>query len=251
MGGCLRMPSPQAPSFHPATSVETDWAQLAATLPEFMRVRKSLCGVPHDWLEWVEKRTARRTARGVAIHKPLQYRMACLLSGVVLLQEGKFLADLVENSLRFAFVQHTTMHDCALDLWLHSVPGSKQLQSRIGDSGSINSAVLEFDFYQITETMARNWKWIGDGANRKPGFRFLFWKQPCCRDVNAFRRDTTAVRKLRNTIAHSKQLLTRDHVAMLFRISSRWLDPLQVNVLQRIRDYRERRPLFLSDLAEV
>lgn len=248
----MSTPSPQPSSLLLSPNPEQlDWGQLARTISEFLALREQIRGVPHGWVQWVERRSLSRLTRGKPIRFPLPYRIACLQSGIMLLQESKFLTDVFENALRYSVVQHLSDHEAPVAVLLATVPQSTQLRDRIAGKSTASEIVLELDFYQLTELIFRNWKWIGIKKNRVPGFCALFWSTLSCRDCHAFRRDATLVRKLRNVVAHSKQLVTQDQVSKVYGICRRWLMPLAINIDDRVFQYRQRRPGFLSDLHRI
>ncbi len=246
------MPDPRDSSISLATvslPLSLDWAQYTRTEAEFLRVRGALRGIPHGWLRSVEQAVRRANRARIAIRDPLKYRFSHLVTGTVNLQEAKYLADILENSLRHAFVQHTSKYDVDWESIIDNTPEVTALKQRVPPGQyAIRDAVLEMTSYQLTESMARHWVRILGAKDYRPGFRRLFWSSPCCRDVALFRRDTSFVRSVRNAVAHSKGLVAMHEMTRLLHTGARWLLPLGVNLTYLLELYRAKHPQFLSDI---
>lgn len=252
-------PSPRNSSFIYPNSKESpyrDWLELAKTEREISWLLEIFRGVPQVWIEWVEKQAEAQVKRGVMIEKALEYRMATLWNGIILLQEGKFICDSVENALRQSFLTHIAINHITYSDLLPSVPNNRDIartyEARCGDIAPTALVDLDFilitSFYEITETIARNWKYISKCTSSKLGFNKVF-QGTYCRDCNNFRRDMRKIRTFRNTIAHSKELLSPQEVQSLYELANRWLVSLGVELNSRIITYRDRRPKFLEPLV--
>lgn len=77
---------------------------------EFYEVRGILSGTPRTWLEWVDKQVDNYARRGNNVRNPLQYRLSILWNGIILLQESKFIGDMIENALRRSFIDFINIH---------------------------------------------------------------------------------------------------------------------------------------------
>lgn len=252
------MPGPQASSLLSAgprpNSRNSSWACLASTADEFFTLERSLRGIPPEWIEWVEKRAVADAKRGLKIRDPLAYRLSNLWRGLIALQECKFLCDLLENSIRQGFAAHAEKHEVRWADLCWSIPELKRwpiIDSReaAGNPLLTPSLLARFTFYQLTETMLRNWKQISTASSGTvPGFRSLFWRASRCRNEANFRSDLKLVRGVRNDIAHLKRLLLPTESQAVYDISRCWLGPLEIEVNERIRQYRSKRPRFLQEV---
>jgi hypothetical protein len=248
------LPSPQASSLLTSGNIRSPWTQLASTAEEFFTLERSLRGIPPEWIDWVEKRAAADARRGVRIRSPLAYRLSNLWRGMIALQECKFLCDLLENSIRQGFASHAAAHQIRWADLCWSIPQLKQwpiIDSReAAGNPLLNSSLLtRFTFYQLTETMLRNWKEVKAAPSGVlPGFRLLFWTSSRCRNEANFRDDLKRVRGVRNDIAHLKRLLLPTESQAIYDISRCWLSTLEIDVNERIRLYRFKRPRFLQEV---
>jgi hypothetical protein len=213
--------------------------------------------MPKAWIEWAEDQTQKSILRGIKINHPLHYRLSNLWHGIIILQEAKFICDVIENAFRqtssdFCFRNSLRYVDIC-----RSIPKWKSVKSRheaaakikIDMQSVINSEFFKsLTFYELTELIGRNWKEIPVSMLTVAGFSSLFWQEVACRDVNRFRKDMSQVRRNRNDIAHSRRLFQLYEVKKLYRIANIWLDPLNIVLKQRILTYRDKRPRFLQDV---
>jgi len=255
------MPGPQRSSLldrqllNEPPSVE--WLQLAETEKDFLELLSVVNGTPNSWLEWVEDRVVELQTRGVHVRRPLGYRLGTLWNGIILLQETKYLCDLVETTLRQALTSYAILTGVTLGCLLATVPKWKSIRKQYDplrkDGSCIDGPVcIEFlncfSFYQLTETLARNWRVMPGTSPQRRGFGSLFWHQRGCRDPNCFVRDMKWIRTTRNDIAHSRKLFQLHETRGVYQVSKRWLKPLGIAVQHRIIAYRRRRPSFLREL---
>lgn len=233
-----------------------DWIALAQTEEEWLRLLKIFHGLPSTWIEWVELEVQRLASR-TTIHDPLGYRLTVLRNGIILLQEGKFICDWTEHALRQGFLNHMAEHDVDYVALQPTIPNNplhetywtslkEDTENRVQHASAL---VSSFTFYELTETMARNWKRIENTPQSSPGFKNLFMSVSECRNVNRFAQDMKLVRLMRNDIAHAKRLLKKHEIEATYDTVCRWLAPLDVDLSVRIQDYRQMRPKFLDDLG--
>ena len=239
------------------SSPYSDWLKLATNAEDYIILAKTISGIPKPWIEWVEKQTNDAYKRGVGINKPLTYRMTALWNGIILLQETKFICDVLENSLRQAFFSHASKLSLNYGEIKNSIPNENDLSNQFKNEKKLNiqndspitaSLLLHFTFYQVTETITRNWKYISSKKINKIGFSKLFWNEPKCRDKNLFQKDMKKIRLTRNNIAHSKTLFKNHEAQYLYEIACTWLSPLSVELKERVLTYRRERPRFLEQL---
>jgi len=236
---------------------------LTTTAAEFFHVVNEISAMPESWLAWVEQVVRRREGDSLVLHRPLAYRLHVLWQGIIALQEGKFLCDLLESSLRQAFLDHSRVFQIAIGEVFSVVPGWQESKTSweqssghpLQDQEAPTYAVLAMlSFYQLTELIARNWK-RPSGAlaarkhTRQAGLRHLFRKTAKKQQgVDAFRRDMKKIRQQRNIIAHSKKLLSPEDRQRLHVLTAEWLQLLGVSADRRILRYRRARPRFLEGL---
>ena len=236
------------PSPHPSSIIDdpADWGQLTSHLPEFLSVRRVLAAVPQRWIQSLEVQIQRRQSKGIPIRDPLRYRLACLESGIIVTHETKYLLDLLENSLRVAAIQHLERFHVRLKDVMRSLPMHARMDNI--DAENCRALVLELDFGQLIHLYRNSWKRLPLNRNIRTGFRNVFWRSCSCRDSNLFERDMALARQLRNTVAHSKRLISLNEMIAAYIATKRWTQPLPVDVDARIQQYRARRPAFLEDL---
>lgn len=228
-----------------------NWTTFAKTSKQYFQLRRILAGIPQPWIEWAEKQTHRRQD---FVEKSLEYRITVLWNGITLLQESKYLTDVVENTLRRCFVDfvvsnQTELSELLVPQWGVGKEKSLSLQYR-NYTSSIGDFVAEhFSFYQLYGAMAANWLSLAHSKKHKPGFAHLFWGWKFYPDANTFLSDMKSIKNIRNDIAHSRRLFNVDEVKALYKITAKWLKPLDVDVADRIRSYRRQRPKFLRDLG--
>lgn len=255
------MPGPQRSSLlHRhlvAGQPSAEWLSYAETEAEFLSLLGVVNGTPSDWLDWVEARASASVERGVTIDKPIEWRLSLLWNGMIMLQEMKFLSDLLETALRQVLVSYTSEHAVGFDGIAETIPNRDSVLShyRRMKCSAVDVALPPsselmacFTFYQLTETMARNWKHFPRSGGPTRGFGSLFWHSRLCRDVNYFRRTMKRVRIVRNDIAHSRRLFAEEEAHKLLASVATWLDPLGIEVKTRVVSYRKRRPRFLEPL---
>jgi hypothetical protein len=249
---------PFSPNFR--DSPYKEWLQLATTEKEYFDLIRSFYGLPKSWIEWAEKQVTANVKRGIRLQNPLAYRLSILWSGIILLQENKFICDTVENAFRQCFTDHVSASQITYHDLLPTIPDGGKLKSKyefdVGSSIDPTSVVpsdfiFSFTFYQLAETMARNWEYRTKPNARRLCVATLFWNEPRCRDVNLFRKCMKTIREYRNAVAHSKQLFIPSETQKLYEIALIWLEPLGVRLDQKVRAYRSRRPNFLQDLRAI
>lgn len=267
------MPAPQTPPLISLLSLQdqsispvSEWIQLIRTEKEYRELLLAVQGVPPAWLEWAEERVKAASRRGIEINSRIGYALSILWNGITLLQECKFLCDVFENALRTGFVHWVSVNQLSYAQLSSTIPGWGELVSEINhklphllppEPATIFQprVVGEFTFYQLTETMARNWKRVRPGNSNcrfsPKGFCTLFRHDPHCRDVSMFQRHMKAIRQTRNDVAHSRRLLSIDEVKNVYHLIGLWLKPLNVELMRKIVIYRNNRPNFLRDLGGV
>jgi hypothetical protein len=248
------MPNPQysSPSLglHLSLPFYKDWLQLAQNTKQYFELRKILRGIPQPWIEWAESQVVSYLLRGNEVRNPLEYRLSILWNGIVYLQESKYIGDIIENALRRGFIDYIL--DKQIDFPALKIPEwNKSCLSekfKIYTKSQADFIIEYFTFYQLYGTMVENWLLACNSVPLKPGFRILFMKKGYCPDVHLFLRDMKLVKKARNDIAHTRKLFKANEVQDLYRIACKWLEPLDVNITDRILAYRKQRPKFLQDL---
>ena len=108
--------------------------------------------------------------------------------------------------------------------------------------------ISHFSFYDLTETMLRNWKHIKVQKETKEVFNIRFQSSAYCKDANQFRGDMKKIREQRNAIAHSRKLFSPSEIRGLYDLACQWLSPLGVELKLNVLTYRAKRPRFLWDL---
>lgn len=233
------------------------WLNFSTTAEDYLELATTLSGIPKPWIEWVENQVNRRLERGIVIKKPLSYRLAILWNGIILLQETKFICDVLENAYRQGFYSHCSKLKLKFSDLESSIPSYKQVawqymkeeNVKIDNEALVSAEFLScFTFYQLTETMVRNWKKIFIGKGNREGFVTLFWKDVCCRDSKLFSKDMRCIRQVRNKIAHSKTLFYVGETQKIYQLACKWLPPLSVELKTRVIGYRRERPRFLENL---
>ena len=234
-----------------------DWLSFATSADEYFQLAATLSNVPLSWIEWVEQIVRREEQRNNAAVDRLGYRMAILWSGMILLQETKFLCDIIENALRQVILRHSYKHRIPLSEFYRTIPEWKQTVRRLkGEQGTETSLaepiaenlVMNFTFYQVSECISRNWNRI-DGNKFIVGFADLFWKHRQCRDRNLFVHDMRTIRGARNQIAHSKSLFQPCETQKICDIALKWLTPVDIGIVPRVLRYRKDRPGFLHGIV--
>lgn len=255
------MPNSQYPSLLHTPDLKqspyAEWLNFTSDTKSFLELAKMFCGLPKSWIIWAEKQTQTNISRGIQINNPLAYRLTCLWNGIILLQEAKYICDIIENAFRQSLSDYSSRHGVTYTDLSVSVPNwSNLLQSFEREQGnpvSLSDQVsLDFfthlSFYELTETINRNWRKITHTPNDINGYASLFGSDRRCRDSNRFRLEMKQVRISRNDIAHSRKLFLAHEVQGLYAIANFWLTPLNVEIRNRVLGYRDKRPKFLQDL---
>jgi hypothetical protein len=256
MGGILSMPAPQYPPIlYQGGLPFTQWFKLASSVKEINELCRLFEGIPESWIEWVECHLTRASKLGIMLDKPLNYRRSLLWNGIISLQEGKFICDVVENAIRHKLLECLTASQTNIAQLSRSIPGYDDILFDFGKKrsnivmASNKDIMLNFTLYQLTEMIVRNWKFMGKLTPRITGFNQIFWSHKHCRDVNRFQSDTKIIRNYRNTISHSRNLLAKHELRELYDVSQVWLKAIQVDLDEKISIYRKKRPLFLTGIS--
>jgi hypothetical protein len=232
-----------------------EWLSFTKNANDYFRLAITLSSVPLSWLEWTERIVRRRGKRKTVID-PLGYRMTILWNGIILLQETKFICDIMENALRQAILRHCHKHSILLEHVHRTIPDwektikkiKRQEGTDISPSEPMSDKFLfNLTFYQTTEIISRNWSKI-DGAGPRTGFNDLFWRNQECRDRKLFEHDMRIIRNARNQIAHSKSLFQSHETQKVCSIAWKWLSPVDIGIGPRIQRYRRDRPGFLTGI---
>lgn len=256
------MSAPQSPSLMSlltsrshSTPPVCDWVQLISTEQEMTDLLFAVQGIPAAWLKWADQQAIKMHKRRT-VHSRVGYALTTLWNGITLLQECKFLADVLENALRVCSIGYISLNRITYDQ-LYPKPYLEQirnLQSKVpADGTSIIQPdfIVSTSFEQLTRTLSLNWEQISSVSEGEhlDGFRRLFWDEVHLRDVNLFKSDMGTIRNYRNDIAHSKRLFALSDVNRINRIVCKWLKPLNVELMQKVISYRKNRPRFLQDLG--
>ncbi len=227
------------------------WLDLVASEAEFSSLCTALRGIPAGWVDWTEAIVNRAIVRGITVSKPLPYRLAVLLNGIVNLQECKYLVDAMENALRVEALEHARREGIGLNDIIKTVPEHWKM---IPVPASLPQLIASSSFYQLTELFIRNWEhvWVYSKPrkNAVPGFWKVFQSNGRCRDVKQFRRAMTSARSYRNTIAHTKRLFAFADIDQLYVRMYQWFKAMHLDIDSRIMTYRGMRPRFLDGLIE-
>jgi len=232
-----------------------NWMTLAQDYQQCTLLDRALFGIPEPWVRWADAVARARERRGSLIRSPLEYRLARLHDGMVLLQEAKYICDLVENVLRQVVVSHCTKQEITWEELRLNVRGIDKLELQALRNGIQQARheaptldfLLQATFYQ-TEHIAASC-WTSFPVKRKAaGFRTCFFHDRRCRESAVFVADMDHIRKVRNRIAHASGLFERYEVQFLFKLAQRWLSPLGINPSERVMRYRKDRPRFLEAL---
>jgi len=233
----------------------SEWIKHASSVKEVNQLYKIFNGTPRSWIEWVEEQLVKSCNNGIKIENQVNYRRSLLQNGIISLQEGKFICDSTENAIRHKFLECLSISDIRLLQVLKSVPDYKTILESYNTSqrdiylATNHNILIGFTFYQLTETIVRNWKCMKGLSPRITGFNQIFWSHKHCRDVNKFQNDFKTIREYRNIIAHSRKLLTSNEVQKIYDISQVWLKPMGIDLDDKIQAYRKKRPYFLSHLT--
>lgn len=235
---------------------QREWLALTTSTPEYFRLAHTLSLFPVGWLAWTE-RTARRLSRGRAnIRNPLGFRMSILWNGVVLLQEAKFLCDVLENGLRVAVRRHCEMRGIALKYVYSTAWEGYRKRLRKDRSFELNFdrpipelLLSSLTFGHLIDLISGNWFRIPPSPRYQFGFACIFWENIAFRDKNLFGRDMRKIKDARDKIAHSSKLLHEAEVRELYSLVHKWLEVIDVGADPRIARYRKVRPDFLTEVV--
>lgn len=230
------------------------WLKCARTYEDCVQLERWLIGIPAPWVEWAERVVKSREHRSPPIEQPLQYRMSILSNGITILQETKYICDIMENTLRQMIYSHCLSEKIQWkDL---RCPNHSGLEKRVINAGiSVSpdepisiTLLMHSDFHQAIEIITTNWRTFQRVNRPTMGFINLFGRQKECRDLERFKSEMKQIRDARNRIAHSRELFQKYELQALYKICDHWLKPLGVNTSDRILDYRRNRPRFLESL---
>jgi len=232
-----------------------EWLSFTTTAGEYFRLALVLSSFPPAWIRWADAKVRGITRRGLIIEDPVGYRMSVLWNGIVLLQESKFLCDMMENSLRIGIYRHCLTRNIPLQhiyvrSWdLARSRFERDYRTKVDLSAPIPELMLtSMDFGLIPRLITDNWKRIKLSPKFEIGFADLFWRKRICRDKNLFSNHMNAIRTARNTVAHSKKLFEETEVQHIFDIVQQWLEAIDIGVIPRIAQYRQRRRDFLAEV---
>lgn len=258
------MSAPHSPSIISLLKAQThasppvsDWLSKASSEDETLTLLTSIQGIPLVWLEWANDQITKKENQQYPIGSQLDYALATISNGVTYLQESKFLCDVLENALRSAVINFILLHGITYRQLYppNFLKKIRNLESKIPvDSGKqviSPSFILDTGFEQLRRTIALNWKTISPRTNylkEIDGFGRLFWEPVACRDLNLFNSDMDKIRDYRNSIAHTRRLLTKEDLLKLNKLVCKWLQPLDVELLKKVVAYRKARPFFLQEL---
>lgn len=232
-----------------------DWIQLTKTKADLEFLLRAFHVIPKEWLTWVDKKIESSQSRGYKIIRPLEYRLNTLWNGIILLQETKYICDVLENAIRQLILNHIdtyelTYHDFSefVFRWKKIMEKYESNNCKIDHQEKVSTQFLmTLSFHQLTEIIYAGWTKV----SHKPtiiGFGNYFRRIKNCRDLNVFRREMDIIRKNRNLIAHSHKLFSKDEAQNLFEYANKWLIPLGVNLSEKVVTYRSQRPRFLQEL---
>jgi hypothetical protein len=233
-----------------------EWMILAKTRYELQILKNIFRYIQKEWLEWVDKKINNSIKRGIIIHDHFHCRLSILRNGIIHLQEAKYICDVLENAFRQVILTHIyyyritnegiTKKDKGLDTLLTKYEKrnkTKELPTNLVNSNFITTLV----FSKLTEIISKNWISFSKERNI-PGFGNYFRSKNNCRDYKIFIKEMKIIKESRNAIAHSNNLFTKEEVQKLFKISNKWLLPLDIELSKKILIYRKQRPGFLQDL---
>lgn len=234
------------------------WLHHARTGEECLQAAGALSSFPDDWIDWAEKIATRIEADGKVLSSPLGYRLTIILNGFILLQESKFICDIVENSFRMIVAKQVQSLSLTTGEVSKSIPGWKSLKNRLererelelGDKSEFpNKVLLELTFHQVVIIIYQNWRRIYARCGTQTGFKLYFSRDQRYQDSNKFLSDATYVRKFRNKVAHSNRLFQSSETQKLYRVSSNLVASQNGNLNERVLNYRRSRPRFLESVV--
>jgi hypothetical protein len=233
------------------------WIAKVQSKKELNQLFKVINSTPVTFSKWTEKKVEHLVKRGIVINNPINYRLSLMRQGLVLLQECKFLCDLVENTIRHIYYVHLTSQDLTfkdLDFiypkWkLQKSQYEKDKLIKVDDNSLVtNEFILGMTFYDISTSIYKNWKHLGKSIDYN-GFRIFFPAKGKYSNKEQFKNEVIdIIRKRRNEIAHSKRLFTPDEALMLRNICQSWIDCLDFHFNVSLSSYRVSRPDFLKEI---
>lgn len=233
------------------------WSALANTADELNRLHHAVRGVPTEWLEWTAQIVRKRVERLGAPNSIMDFHLSVLRNGLIQFQESKFLCDIMENALRSAFVCKSRQHQLDGQFIYSKIPcrNNSDVWQELAikmkescDENTVAKLVSVMTFYQLHYTITTFWTELPSGKNGCTGFHSLFTASKHCLDGNLFKHDMGHINRIRNTIAHSKELLQPHQVRSLAQLVDKWLSPMGVILQERVSAYRQERPRFLGEL---
>lgn len=255
----MREPNPHNSSFLYNSlykqSPYNDWIQLAKTHEELQQLLKTFHIMPKEWLLWVDLKVEKSIKREIDVQNQLNYRLSILWNGIILLQETKYICDVLENALRQLITNHIDTHELTFKHFSEFVYRWKKIMENFeANNGKVDlnhmvstQFLMTLSFFQISEIIYAGWITLSTKSHI-PGFGNYFRPDKNCRDLNVFRRDMEVIRHSRNAIAHSHKLFSKDEAQNLFEFTNKWLTPIDVDLSQKVVSYRHQRPKFLNEL---
>ena len=211
--------------------------------------------MPKEWLNWVDIKVEKSIKRDIEIQNQLNYRLSILWNGIILLQETKYICDVLENALRQLITNHINTHELTFRNFSEFVYRWKKIMEKYeANNGKVDlnhlvttQFLMTLSFLQITEMIYAGWKTVSTKSHIH-GFGNYFRADKNCRDLNIFRKDMEIIRHSRNAIAHSHKLFSKEEAQNLFEFTNKWLTPIDVDLSQKVISYRHQRPKFLHEL---
>ncbi len=162
----------------------------------------------------------------------------------------------MENALRSASCGWIALNRITVEQLFPGAywPNIRNPNGRIAlDPASVVSreVILALSLQQLARTVFLNWELIPSRRGHVQaveGFYMLFTDDPRCRDRNRFMSDMSAIRHVRNDVAHSLRLFAPEEVRQLYIRVCFWLTPLSIELMHKVSAYRRNRPRFLHDL---
>ena len=247
-------PDGQIPSLKPYLKKEpfAKWLSLTKETTEFLTLIELFNSIPIEWVIYIERNIEKVKKRGIIIRDPLSYRLSCLWNGIVLSEESKFITDTLETALRQIFCDKLITIGRNREYLVNTIPllerGFKEVL--IEKNNEVNSRdISKLSFYQIHETIGRNWNYIVSLYGSE-GFKEYFLSKKRLYS-SVFNKNMKYCRQQRNNIVHFRKLITPCELNSLYSIVNGWLTPLSVDLKQRVLKFRKKRPKFLEPLAKV
>jgi len=235
-----------------------DWLSLTKTAGKYFALAHTLSSFPPAWIKWADRKALLCSRRGFVTKDPIAYRMAILWNGIILLQESKFLCDMMENSLRIGVYRHCVLRAVPLQsIYVRSWERTrsrfeKDYKTKLDLSAPIPELMLSsMDFGLIPQLITDNWRRIKLSPSFEIGFGDLFWRKRACRDKNLFAHDMGVIREAHNALAHSKKLFEETEVLRIYSVVQRWLDAIDIGLAPRIAQYRQHRRDYLAEIPMV